>query len=295
MARYPKAKWLPVSGLERDPVIEPIGVILHVDGGNSSSLFNYFNGPSQGVESNFFLNKIGIWEQYRDSTREADAQAAGNSWTAGAKRYGYISVETQGYATGAWNNIQIKELAYFLVWAHITHDIPLVLCNTAKSPGIGYHRQFDAWNPNNHVCPGNDRVAQIPDLINLAKALVNGDVPLMGTFVEPEGKLPNDGVYYIDEQGVWPVNYPRFEFLKPTVKTIPRAQYSRLLAYANPQTGLSASSVEALLTKHFLTPEEAIVAIAQAVVKALPPAQVGGLTPADVEAALIRVLGKTQG
>jgi len=261
MARYPKAKWLPVSGSANDPTIRPIGVILHVDGGNSSSLYRYFNGPSGGIESTLFVNKKGAWEQYRDTTQEADAQAAGNSWVASnGIRYGYTSVETQGVGgSDPWNAIQLAELAEFLVWHHKIHGTPLELCIGPKDSGIGYHALFSAWNPNNHECPGTARIKQVPGLIRLARELLVAPIKekVMGTFIYPAGPAqPGDGIYYVDEQGVWPVNAPRWSFLtkKGTAKeALPRAEYAALVSYANPQQFPDAAEVAAEVIKRLPT------------------------------------------
>jgi hypothetical protein len=194
---YPEAEWLPVTGLENDPTIVPIGVILHVDGGNSSSLYAYFNGSSGGIESNLFVNKRGDWEQYRDTTREADAQSAGNSWLEGTVRKGYISLETQGLGIGKWTSLQFEEIAKFLAWCHTTHSIPLKLCTGPKSPGIGYHRQFNSWNPDGHICPGDERVLQVPALIARAQAIVDNPNPFRSTDMPVIVNVPGVAVYII--------------------------------------------------------------------------------------------------
>lgn len=160
MALYPKARYRPVSGLSLDPPIIPIGVILHVRAGTGDSLFGYFNGPSGGVESHMYLTFDGHWEQYRDTTREADAQGAGNSFVINGKRYGFISVETEGGPNGTWTETQLEEIKEFLTWASREHDIPLVVTPAWNKPGVGYHSLFDPWNRNHHTCPGPARIKQ---------------------------------------------------------------------------------------------------------------------------------------
>src|SRR5215210_3226333 len=173
MARYPKAAWRPVIGLANDPPITPIGVILHVDGGNSSSLFRFFNGLSGGIESHMFLTDKLAWEQYRDTTREADANYRGNSWVAAdGKRYGFISVETRGLAAGEWTPGMLEELKAFLLWAHNIHGIPRRVAPGYHSAGVGYHVMFgagqglNAWsNSAGKVCPGPDRIRQFREVL----------------------------------------------------------------------------------------------------------------------------------
>jgi peptidoglycan hydrolase-like protein with peptidoglycan-binding domain len=173
MARYPKAAWRPVIGLAKDPAITPIGVILHVDGGNSSSLYRYFNGLSGGIESHLFLTDAPKWEQYRDTTREADANYRGNSWVGSdGKRYGFISVETRGLANGEWSPAMLDEIKAFLLWAHQTHGIPLRVAPGYHSAGVGYHVMFgagaglNAWsNAAGKVCPGPNRIRQFREIL----------------------------------------------------------------------------------------------------------------------------------
>ena len=184
--RYPKAAWRPVIGLSNDPAITPVGVILHVDGGNSSSLFRYFNGLSGGVESHLFLTDKGTWEQYRDTEREADANYRGNSWVGfDGKRYGFISVETRGLADGTWNDTMLEELKAFLLWAHTTHGIPLRVAPGYHEAGVGYHVMFGAgpdtnsWsNATGKVCPGPNRIRQFREIL----------VPWMASIVAAEAK-----------------------------------------------------------------------------------------------------------
>lgn len=254
MARYPVAAWLPVTGIENDPVIIPVGVILHVDGGNASSLYHYFNGPSGGIESNLFVNKKGHWEQYRDTTRQADAQAAGNGWWAGGKFYGYNSVETQGRCDGTgWNAFQFEELATFLAWHHKTHGTPLRQCRNAKDSGIGYHAQFEAWNPNNHACPCPERIKQIPALIARAQQIVDElDEIKMGFYTPSGDSKPGDGIVYVDGTGCYHVDYYQWNYALAKegnrTKVIDRSRWQALQDRAQAPRA-SIAQIKALLDK----------------------------------------------
>lgn len=181
MPVYPKADWMPVAGLESDPVIIPWGVVLHVDGGNASSLYSTFQAneqpgaPNHGVEATIFVNKSLRWEQYRDTTRQADAQFGGNGWVGSDGRfYGYNSMESQGVCGERWTPGMCEEISQFLAWHHTTHGTPLTLCRGPKDRGIGYHSQFPEWNLTNHACPCKERIAQIPAIITRAIAITNG-------------------------------------------------------------------------------------------------------------------------
>ena len=168
MALYPKAKYRPVTGLEKDPPIIPIGVILHTRAGTGPSLFDYFNGPSGGVESHMYLTFDGKWEQYRDTEREADANLHGNSFVIDGKRYGFISVETEGGAGDDWTPTQLAELKAFIAWASKEHGFPLRVCPAWNKAGVGYHTMWGApgpWTPVAKDCPGKKRIAQFNTVI----------------------------------------------------------------------------------------------------------------------------------
>lgn len=168
MAVYPGARFRNIPPGVNDPTITPIGVILHVDAGNSGSLYDYFATKSGGIESHFFIRKDGGVEQYRDTRYEADANYKANSFFKNGKRYGFISVETQGLAAGEWTAEQLREIKELLLWAHQTHGIPLRRCPEWDEPGVGYHVMFGApgpWTPVSKSCPGPDRVKQFNNVL----------------------------------------------------------------------------------------------------------------------------------
>lgn len=179
---YPRAVWREVTDESRDPSIIPVGCVLHVSGGEATSLFGYFDGPSGGIESHLHIARApkpsgGGIEQYRDLDNEADANYLGNSWVGGdGRRYGFHSVETQGVAAGPWNPYQFEEVAQFLAWDSQRYGYPLMLCTNPKGPGVGWHVMWGApgaWTPAvGKVCPGPDRIKQVPAVIERARQIV---------------------------------------------------------------------------------------------------------------------------
>lgn len=138
-----------------DPRIVPRIAILHVDAGNAESLHGWFNGPSGGVESHFFVKKDGTVEQYRDIFWQADANLKANDFA--------VSIETQGFGAGQWTAAQLHAIKALLVWLHRRAGIPLTRCKTWDGSGVGYHVMFGApgpWTPSAKTCPGPDRVKQ---------------------------------------------------------------------------------------------------------------------------------------
>lgn len=168
MAVYPGANYRPIAPGSNDPPIVVIGAILHVDAGNSKSLYGYFKDKSGGIESHFHVPKEGKPEQYRDTGREADANYKANSFLKDGKRYGYVSIESQGLERGEWNAHQLDELKKLLAWLSKTHKFPLQRCPAHTQPGVGYHVMFGApgpWTPVSKSCPGPDRVKQFNNIL----------------------------------------------------------------------------------------------------------------------------------
>lgn len=162
MALYPPAIQRPIPPGSNDLGIVPVLVILHVRAGTGPTLYDYFNGPSGGVESHFYLRFDGTWEQYRDTEIDADANMAANAWTGpDGRRYGAISVETEGLVDGTWTPEQIREIKTFLLWCRDTHGIPLRVADNPKGPGVGYHILFmREWAGAPRACPGPNRIKQ---------------------------------------------------------------------------------------------------------------------------------------
>lgn len=163
---FARARLIPAG--VNDPAITPIGLILHVDAMNSLSLYAYFNGPSGGIESHGHVQLLGGVEWYRDTGREADANHKANSFIRDGKRYGFISVETQGFGDGEWTPAQIESIKDLILWAHKTHGVPLRVCPDPYSGGVGYHTMWGApaeWTPVSKSCPGPKRIKQFYDVI----------------------------------------------------------------------------------------------------------------------------------
>lgn len=158
MALYPTARHRLIPPGPNDPKIKPRVLILHVDAGNAASLYHWFNGPSGGIESHFHIPKVGQVEQYRDTDYEADANTEANPFA--------ISVETQGYAFGVWNDHQLAEIKALILWANRVHGIPLKVVDRWDGSGIGFHTQFPGrWDKRGASCPGPDRKRQFHEAI----------------------------------------------------------------------------------------------------------------------------------
>lgn len=155
MAIYPKAVKRLIPPGSNDPRITPRVAILHVDAGNSDSLYDYFARRSGGIESHFHVKLDGTVEQYRDTDYQADANHKANDFA--------VSIETQGYGDGEWTPAQLVAIRDLLRWVSRVHDIPLRKAQAWDGTGIGYHIQFGApgaWTPVAKSCPGPRRIQQ---------------------------------------------------------------------------------------------------------------------------------------
>ena len=179
MARMPDAVWVgeasPKTPMDRYDI-----VCVHTIVGYAPAHAAHFSVAADG--------KI---YQSRDTDYRSAANLEGNP------RVIAIENEDHGPAYGDWsgNNVppltdaQVVSNAKILRWAHAEHGIPLALCPDSRptSRGLAYHRQgidgnFDTfrfpgrvsggevWTLSpGKVCPGDNRIAQLPDILRLAK------------------------------------------------------------------------------------------------------------------------------
>lgn len=201
MAIYRPAIQKPIPPGPNDPRLDVVvGTVGHVAVSEADSLYNWFNGPSGGVESHFYIRYDGTVEQYRDTAYEADAQGAGNSWVIGNQRYGYVSYETEGLGSGKWTSAQLTSIKALIKWVNETHGSPWQKTPAYHGRGHGYHSQFSQWNPDGHSCPGPFRIKQfntiiVPWLDDHGKEI---DLPLTDTDVLKIWTTP------ITTKGSWP-------------------------------------------------------------------------------------------
>lgn len=192
MARFPGAIYKPITankGRRRLTVYNRMN--LHVAVSEGSSLHGYFN--KSGIpDSHFYVRRDGTVEQYVDTNYQAFADLEGNDAT--------ISVETQGMGPGTWTPEQRESLAQLYAWAVKTHGIARKMATSSKpgssSQGLSWHRLgCDGNFPSlpsilagrgqrgggmhyskslGKVCPGDDRIKQIPSIFARAEAILDG-------------------------------------------------------------------------------------------------------------------------
>jgi hypothetical protein len=147
-----------------------------------------------GTESHFGVGHDGTTYQWQDLDYSADANLNGSR--------DVISIETADYGEGPfgrwntsgdnvppWTPQQVEAIAKIIAWCCEEFDIPCVLIPDSKlgRKGIGYHAQgvprkkTDTvsqtggvlWSSAaGKVCPGRNRIAQIPAVIQRARILM---------------------------------------------------------------------------------------------------------------------------
>lgn len=168
------------------PRTKPRLIILHSIVGDAQGAYNYFKYGTS-LESTFIV--AGRWGQTdwpdgfivqaMDTEREADANYRANPFA--------ISVETEDDGSPddtPWTSRQLDALAWLIATCARIHDIPIRKADAWDGTGVGWHVQFGApgpWTPVQKSCPGRARIAQIPLLLEQARAVAAGgleDMPL---------------------------------------------------------------------------------------------------------------------
>jgi len=157
------------------------GVVLHVAVSESA-----YPSYAPGTVAHFYVRKDGTICQQIDTRYRAGTAYMGN------RRL--IGVETQGGLRSPnsepWTDAQLDALARLCAWAHATHGIPLTAMPNSlpTSRGIGPHRlgidgNFSHVHPGRvaggevwsrslgKICPGDVKIAQIPEIITRARAI----------------------------------------------------------------------------------------------------------------------------
>jgi hypothetical protein len=190
MAIMPGAVWRPLpSGAVSTARMSAFDIIcIHTMVGSLAGTDSYFRTGS--ANSHFGTGGDGTIYQWVDTSIQSWANLNGN--------HHVISIENadigpefpkwntnSGAEVPAFTGAQIEAIAKVVAWTCKTHNIPCELIPDAKPGrrGIGYHRQgvpgymvagAEKWsNATGKVCPGDRRVAQIPQIIARAKQILN--------------------------------------------------------------------------------------------------------------------------
>ena len=157
MARWPGAIWQPVA--QCSGTLRPIAVCLHHQAGwgNPASVY-----ASREVSAHFWLPQHDIPVQHVDT--------AVRSWHGGGTLNDTsIGVETEGcgHAPHAdpLTEHQLESFGALMAWANEVHGVPLVLSESATTPGLNYHRCQGGFNT---ACPCDERLNSRAEILRRA-------------------------------------------------------------------------------------------------------------------------------
>lgn len=196
MARMPSARWRGEHGsrlMTRYDI-----VCIHTIVGFAPAHAAHFSTDADG--------KI---DQSRDTRFRSAANLDGNHRVIAIEnedhgpRFGPWNIN-DGHAVPAFTPEQIEAIAEICAWAHETHGIPLVACPDSRpgSRGIAYHRQGidgnwegyrfggrvsggETWTLHRgKVCPGDRRIAQLPEIIERAREIAGLEDEVKDTDIE---------------------------------------------------------------------------------------------------------------
>ena len=169
------------------------GVVLHSTGSRSAtSQFGWFSNPKAQASSHVHVADDGTVERYVPDDLIAWANGQGNGRL--------LAIETQGDGTTPWTEAQLDSIAQAIAAWHRKYDFPLRLMTSSKpaEKGIGYHRLGvprskwgvgvwlipggERWSSAvGKVCPGDPRIAQMPEVLRRVKAIVGDTTPTSPT------------------------------------------------------------------------------------------------------------------
>ena len=153
--------------------------ILHIDAGGVRDLYGWWNNPDSGANgSHFQVAYDGTVVQYADTDFIV--------YTSGSGSQRSVGIETQGKAAGEWTPAQRTAIVNLLAWLCKIYNLPVRQMTSSKKSerGIGYHllgvpanaaqkaakvsqTGGELWSSSvGKVCPGPDRVKQIPSIVN---------------------------------------------------------------------------------------------------------------------------------
>ena len=166
MARWPGAIWQPVA--QCSGTLRPIAVCLHHQAGSGNPASVY---ASRNVSAHFWLPRAAQPVQHVDT--------AVRSWHGGGTLNDTsIGVETEGCGSpphaDPLTERQLDDFGALMAWAHEEHGIPLVLSETATTPGLNYHRCQGGFNT---ACPCDERLNSRSEILRRAGGGASSTAP----------------------------------------------------------------------------------------------------------------------
>jgi hypothetical protein len=142
------------------------GLVVHIADGYYEGTISWAKNGTSGMSCHFVAGKNGELAQILDTSLQSWCQADGNSR--------WLSVECVGFTGDALTVAQLETVARLFAELHRIHGIPLQLANSPSSSGLGHHSMGGAAWGGHYSCPGEPVMAQKPQIVARACALVDG-------------------------------------------------------------------------------------------------------------------------
>ncbi len=169
--KCPFAQWQgPTSNQVSGGMKDHRGLVLHIaQSPDAQGTINWQKNPTAQVSSHFVNDVDGTLYQVVDTDDMAWAEMAGNGE--------WLSVENIGYSGNPLTNAQVQTLGKLFAWISQNFNVPLVATDDPNGSGLGWHGMGgDAWG--GHLqCPGDPIKAQRPQILAVAIAIVNPQIP----------------------------------------------------------------------------------------------------------------------
>jgi hypothetical protein len=145
----------------------------------------------QSLATQFYVDYKGSVEQFCSSERASAHCKDGNGHRLGIETEDDKPLTAAQANAGSWTVRQCERIADLVAWGNLVHGIPIRAMRTSRRSdiGVGYHRLGvpriaggqDGW-PDGEVwtkvagkpCPGDRRIAQVPDIVARARAIADG-------------------------------------------------------------------------------------------------------------------------
>jgi hypothetical protein len=154
------------------------GLVLHIQEGSEAGTDAWFHNPSSQVSAHFGNPKTGSLDQWVDTGDRAWAEAAGNAQ--------WISVENEGHSGDSLTASQLENCAQLLAWLHRIYNVPLQISNSTVPGLTGHGLGGSAWG-GHYDCPGAPILAQRPQIIARANAILGGPTPIPAPSTSTQG------------------------------------------------------------------------------------------------------------
>lgn len=160
-------------------MVEVRGYVIHIAQGYYEGTINYQKQPGKEVSSHFVIGD-GAAGQGADGDI---AQLVDTSTTAYTQRSGnghWLSGENAGFVPHPLTAAQVESNARIFAKGHLVYGYPLQIANTPNDRGLGHHSMGCDYDWGHCDCPGSAIIAQKPEILARAIAIVEGSDMILG-------------------------------------------------------------------------------------------------------------------